>query len=135
MCSREASYSDLDVSVSSILLLHEVVKPGGTLWVPESVNLALIFWSLSIANNVLLTLSIAGYLLYMRLQIGRILGPNQAAPYITVSAILIESAFLYTAFGLAFLIPLAVDSQVNLIFIQVLPQVQVSASLLPIECF
>lgn len=112
----------------SILLLHQIVAPGGTLWIPESINFALVYWSTSVANNVLITASIVGYLLWMRFRIRRYLGPKQGAAsvYISVSAILVESAFLYTAFALAFLIPLALNSPVNLIFLQALPQVQVS---------
>ncbi|THH33320.1 hypothetical protein EUX98_g871 [Antrodiella citrinella] len=116
--------------VMSIFLLHQLVSPGGTLWVPESVNFALAYWSTSVANNLMLTLSIVGFLLYMRLRVRRAMGPNHNSAYLSISTILIESAFLYIAFTLVFLIPLAKNSEVNLLWFQVLPQVQFIAPLL-----
>ena len=116
------------VSAMSIVWMHQVVPPGGSLLNQTNVNFTLVCWATSVANNVMITLGIVGYLLRMRFRIRSILGPltRENIPYITVSAILIESAFLYTAFMLAFLIPLAMDSSVNCLFFQVIPQVQVS---------
>jgi len=116
--------------VMSILLMHQLVSPGGTLWVPESVNFALAYWSTSVAINIMLTLGIVGFLLYMRFKVRRAMGAHHNSTYLTISTMLIESAFLYTAFALVFLIPLAKNSNVNLLFFQVLPQVQFIAPLL-----
>ncbi|TCD66342.1 hypothetical protein EIP91_001446 [Steccherinum ochraceum] len=116
--------------VMSILLLHQLVMPGGTLWVPESINLGLGYWSTSIGINILLTLGIVGFLVHMRLQMRRAMGPKQQSPYLTVSAMLIESMFMYTGFALLFLITLARNSPVNLLFFQMLAQVQFIAPLL-----
>ncbi|THH26838.1 hypothetical protein EUX98_g7345 [Antrodiella citrinella] len=116
--------------VMSILLMHQLVSPGGTFWVPESINFALVYWSTSIAINVILTLGIVGFLLYMRLRVRHALGKHYNSMYITISTMLIESVFLYTAFALAFLVPLARNNEVNLLFLQVLPQIQFIAPLL-----
>ena len=75
----------------------------------------------------MLTIGIVGFLLYMRFKVRRAMGSHHhSASYLSISAMLIESAFLYTAFALCFLIPLAMNNNVNLIFFQVLPQIQVS---------
>lgn len=113
----------------SILLLHQVVSPGGTFWVPTSINFALVCWSTSIAINIMLTIGIVGFLLYMRFRVRRVMGSHHHSSYVSVSAMLVESALLYTVFALVFLIPLARNNSVNLIFFQALGQVQVSTTL------
>ena len=114
------------LKVMSIFLLHQVTNPTSTLWIPASMNFGLAYWYMSIAVNVILTLGIVGSLLATRLRVRRIMGSHHNIPYLTISAMLVESAFLYTAFGLCFLIPLAIKSNVNLIFFQLFMQIQVS---------
>ncbi|TCD67790.1 hypothetical protein EIP91_011918 [Steccherinum ochraceum] len=112
--------------VMSLLLLSLLAQPGSTLWESSSVNFALAYWSTSIATTITLTTLIVGHLLYMRLKVRGSIG----TPYLSVSAMLIESAFLYSAFALAFLIPYAQNSSVNYLLFQVLGQVQSIAPLL-----
>ncbi|KAH8091358.1 hypothetical protein BXZ70DRAFT_1067332 [Cristinia sonorae] len=116
--------------ILSIFLLHEVVSPGGTIWAPAGVNFSLAYWSTSIAINIILTFSIVIYLVYMRFSLRKAMGPGHTSPYLSISAMLVESAFLYTVFALAFLIPLSKNSNVNLIFLQAIPQIQLIAPLL-----
>ncbi|TCD68583.1 hypothetical protein EIP91_010372 [Steccherinum ochraceum] len=81
-----------------------------------------------IALNIMLTLLIVGHLLRVR---HKVLKTTQVqVPYLTVSAMLIEAAFLYTAFALAFLIPYAMGNPVNILFFSLLGQVQYITPLL-----
>ena len=77
------------------------VAPGGTLWgVAASVNFALAYWSTSIAINIMLTLAIVTFLLRMRVKVRRAMGSlHHSTSYLSISAILIDSAFLYSAVG------------------------------------
>lgn len=85
-----------------------LVSLGGMLWISTSMGFFLVYWSTSIAINVMLTLGIVGFLVYMRFQVRRVMGPHHARSlYVSVSAMLIESALLYTVSALAFSIPLA----------------------------
>ena len=120
------SHSLAALKAMSIVLLHQISTPGAMLWIPKNVNIRLAYWSLSIAVNVIITLTIIGSLVYMRFRVRQVRGPYYYSSDLTVSAMLIESAFLYTAFGLCFLIPLAANTNASYIFLQAFPQVQVS---------
>ncbi|EIW81707.1 hypothetical protein CONPUDRAFT_53844, partial [Coniophora puteana RWD-64-598 SS2] len=87
----------------------------------------LAFWSLSISVNVLLTLEITAYLLYARWRIQSIAATTMLTPYVSVSAMLIESAMLYTINGLILVISLALENPVQDLATPVLGQTQVSA--------
>ena len=116
-----------DVPVAfSLGLLREIVAPESTLWTPRSIDLAVMYWSTSVASTAILTVGIVVFLLHMRRVARQALGPDHKIPYLSISAMLIESAFLYTTVALVFLVPLAVNSSVNLIFYETLEQVQVS---------
>lgn len=68
----------------------------------------------TIATNIIFTTLIVIHLLQVRRKVRK-----------TVSAMLVEAAFLYTAFGLAFLVPYAMGSTANLLFFPMLGQIQV----------
>ncbi|KAF9218574.1 hypothetical protein BS17DRAFT_822735 [Gyrodon lividus] len=73
----------------------ELSQPGNTIWTRISVNLAIPYWSISIALNVILTLLIAGRLLFMKYRLQNVLGEHTNTPYASLSAMLVESAFFY----------------------------------------
>jgi len=116
--------------VMSLLLLAQLTHPGSTIWQRTNVNIELVYWSTTIGTNVLLTILIVGYLMRVRRSVMGAVGNHAHVPYLSVSAMLIEAAFLYTAFSLAFLIPYAMGSTVNILFFSLISQVQYITPLL-----
>lgn len=80
---------------------------------------------MSLAINVVVTLLIAGRLLLFRRRVIRILGAGHVSHYANFSAILIESAAMYTIYLLLFVVTLAINNPVFCVFAQSVGQVQV----------
>jgi len=87
-------------------------------------KIILIFRSISMGLNIILTCLIVGRLLYMRYR-EKILDPRNSANYMSVASILTESAALYSIWALVFLIAYARGSGVQDILFPPLGQVQV----------
>lgn len=109
----------------SLLLIIELSQPGITRWSKISVNLAIPYWSISIALNVIITTYIAARLLYMRRRLRRVV-TDGAVEYVSLTAMLIESAALYTINGLVFLVSFSVHSPIQYLALPLLGQTQVS---------
>ncbi|EIN04127.1 hypothetical protein PUNSTDRAFT_76736 [Punctularia strigosozonata HHB-11173 SS5] len=116
--------------VMSCLLLSQIAEPGDNIWKQLSVKFALTYWCISIGATLLLTTLIVVRLLYMRYKLRKVMGPHHRSPYLSISTILVESAFLYCAVGLAFIITYARNDPAQNIFLPVLGQVQSIAPLL-----
>ncbi|TCD68387.1 hypothetical protein EIP91_010896 [Steccherinum ochraceum] len=116
--------------IMSLFLLVQLAQPGATLWEASNVNFALVYWSSSIATTILLTCLIVGRLFYTRYQVRAALGPRYQASYFSVSALLIESAFLYTSVAIIFLVTYARNSTVNFLFFGLLGQMESIAPLM-----
>ena len=106
--------------------MAELSRPGETIWSTISVNLAIPYWSISIALNVILTLCIAGRLFYVRLQLRHIMGAAPMTLYVSVSAMLIESASLYSINGIIFIVSYGINSPVQNLALPLLGQTQAS---------
>ena len=117
---RELMYN----AAMSCLLLAQLSHPGSTIWARSNINVELAYWSTTIGTNILLTLLIVSHLLQMIYTARKVLGMTQV-PYLTVSAILVEGAVLYSSFGLAFLILNALNNPGNVLFFSLLEQLQV----------
>jgi hypothetical protein len=115
--------------VISILLLIQLNAPGGSRWHSISFNLFTTFWGLEIGTNLLLTVLIVGKLMYRRRQLRKVMGATSTATYVTISAMIVESALLYSAAGLAFVISYASHSSFQNIMLPLSGQIQVSAVL------
>jgi len=113
----------------SLILIVMLCVPGITLWSTISINLAIPYWAISIALNVLITACIVGRLLYMRYQMRQVIA-GTGSEYISITSMMIESAALYTANGLIFLVSYAVNSPVQNLALPVLGQMQSIAPLL-----
>ncbi|KAJ3742326.1 hypothetical protein DFH05DRAFT_1401645 [Lentinula detonsa] len=115
----------------SCLLIAMLSRPTLTLWSTISFQLALAYWSISISFNVLVTILICWRLLAMRRKLAKSMAQKESiSPYTTVSAMLIESASLYSITGLGFLISYGVNSPVQNLWLPLLGQVQSIAPLL-----
>ncbi|KAL9710485.1 hypothetical protein Ac2012v2_006019 [Leucoagaricus gongylophorus] len=113
----------------SLILIIMLCVPGITLWSTISINLAIPYWAISIALNVIITACIAARLLYMRYQMRRAL-IESGSEYISITSMMVESAAIYTANGLIFLVSYAVNSPIQNLALPVLGQTQSIAPLL-----
>ncbi|EIN10129.1 hypothetical protein PUNSTDRAFT_43150 [Punctularia strigosozonata HHB-11173 SS5] len=68
------------------------------------------YYSFVVALNMLITLLIVARLMSTRATVRKYLGPEHGSLYTSVSALLIESAFIYSAIDLAFIITFALNS-------------------------
>lgn len=113
----------------SLILIVMLCVPGITLWSTISINLAIPYWAISIALNVIITACIAARLLYMRYQMRRAL-IDSGSEYISITSMMVESAAIYTANGLIFLVSYAVNSPIQNLALPVLGQTQVCMSII-----
>ncbi|KAJ7257040.1 hypothetical protein C8J57DRAFT_1185909 [Mycena rebaudengoi] len=118
------------LNILSAILIAELSQPGNTFWTTISVNLAIPYWSISISMTVILTSLIAGRLLFMRYRLQKLMGQNTPSPYVTVTAMLVESAAIYSINGLIFLISYGVNSPVQNLALPLLGQTQSIAPVL-----
>ncbi|KAF9447761.1 hypothetical protein P691DRAFT_638943, partial [Macrolepiota fuliginosa MF-IS2] len=113
----------------SLLLIIMLCVPGITLWSTISINLAIPYWAISIALNVIITTCIAIRVLYMRHQM-RQARVGSGSEYVTYTSMTVESAALYTVNGLIFLVSYAVNSPIQNLALPVLGQSQSISPLL-----
>jgi hypothetical protein len=83
------------------------------------------FW-MSLSLNITMTVAICARLLFYRRRISSVFGPNHGTQYTSVAAMVVESAALYSAFALLFLIPFALNDPLQNAFIQLMGEIQVS---------
>ncbi|KAJ7708216.1 hypothetical protein B0H17DRAFT_1273970 [Mycena rosella] len=116
--------------VSFILLIISSTKPDDPFWSADSVQFGTAYWSLSIALNILLTISIVIRIWFVRRQIRTLLGTQHSGQYISIAAMLIESAALYAVWSTVFLVSYARQSPLENILLPAQGQIQVIAPLL-----
>jgi hypothetical protein len=118
-----------NVPVLGSMLLVTLHEPGGNFTQSLTFDLFTTYWSLEVAVNLLLTTLIVGKLLYMRHRL-RSIGQVDVhqSPYVSLSAMLVESSALFTAFGLAFLISYVRNDNFDGIVLPMCAQVQVRPS-------
>lgn len=118
--------SDAGRIASSIALLVSMTKSSDTFWSSKSMQFGIAYWSLSISLNIILTLSIATRIWLARYRIRKTLGSQHSVQYISITAMLIESAALYAVWGMTFLICYARNTPFQNILLPPLGQVQAS---------
>nr|GAT45337.1 predicted protein [Mycena chlorophos] len=123
----DASVGSMAASIALIVTSFRLVD---SFWAALSVKFGTVYWSLSIALNILLTLLIAGRILFIRHWIKHSFGVNHSEHYFSAVAMLVESVSLYAAFGLVFIITYARASPVQNLIFSPLGQVQGIAPLL-----
>lgn len=80
------------------------------------------------ANNMFMTLLIVYRMLRMRFSFANVLGSGSLKVYVSISAMLIESAAIYSITGIVFIILYAKNSQVQNPILAILDQVVVCPS-------
>ncbi|KZV80185.1 hypothetical protein EXIGLDRAFT_756432 [Exidia glandulosa HHB12029] len=127
-----ASTGDTDIvtrTPTSFLTLWETALPGRNPW--ASVQYAIVYFSISLALNLMLTGLIVGRLLWHRRRLGRALGPDgykSGKTYVSVAAVLIESAALYSATSVALIASFALGSYIAAWALPLLGEVMASDS-------
>ncbi|KZV83801.1 hypothetical protein EXIGLDRAFT_842663 [Exidia glandulosa HHB12029] len=91
--------------------------------------LLIAYYTLSVALNLFATVTISVKLWAARRRL-RDVSTSISSSYLSVSAILIESAFLYTACGIAFLVPFGLGDPFQNVILPTLAQVESIAPLL-----
>lgn len=124
--SAGGNFPDFDLLVFSCLLISQISLPGATLWAPGNLSIVLGFGSTTCATTLLLSGLIVARLIYTRYQVKKAMGTDELAPYLTVSAMIVESAALYVVTALTFMITYAADSTVSYLIYGFLGQAPVS---------
>jgi len=107
----------------SILTIYQTAQPGASLWSQSAVSFAVPYWSLSISLNILVTIGIVYRLISMMKKVRTALSKSHAKMYTSISAMVIESAALYSITGMIFIICYARLSNVQNIVLPILGQV------------
>ncbi|KAH7926896.1 hypothetical protein BV22DRAFT_319507 [Leucogyrophana mollusca] len=117
--------------VLSVLWLIQMSSPSSSPYQDTAMGVDFTVPSIAVALmvNITVTIMIVGRLLYYRHSVARALGPCMSL-YTSLTAILVESASLYTAASLFFIIPFAMGSSFANGPLQIIPETEVVASLL-----
>jgi hypothetical protein len=99
-------------------------------WEATGVNFTIPYYSMSLALNILVTLMIVTRLLIYRRRIVKAMGSTHGSQYTSLTAMIIESAAIYSLFSLLFLIPFALGHSLSQVFIQALSPTQNVATFL-----
>jgi hypothetical protein len=111
------------VLVTGIIYLVRVSQPSSSPW--AITTFTLVYVTISFSVNVLLTLMIVIRLYLLRRRTTKVLGPRHAVHYISIIAILVESAALMDIMLLFFIIPFALGNPLANIPLSSMVQIQV----------
>lgn len=103
----------------AILEIYVSAVPGGYFFSRASINFGLPYYTISIALNVILTCGIVGRVVYFSRLLRPTLSSASLQVYTGVTAILIESAALYTVVGFMTIIPYGLNAPTSVAFGQV----------------
>ncbi|KZV91470.1 hypothetical protein EXIGLDRAFT_750135 [Exidia glandulosa HHB12029] len=117
------------VPAIGITIINILTHPGQTIHAQTAADLLTAYFTISVAFNVLLTVAIVTKLLIARKRLGKYLGDGLGT-YVSVSAMLIESAALYSSIGIILVVVHGIKSPVQNLVLPTLSQVQSIAPLL-----
>lgn len=108
--------------MDTVLAVIQVVvsgEPDGNFFGIKTIEIGVSYYAISICMNIVLTVLICVRLLRVSKQISSVLDEEAASAYTSAAAILVESAAFYSASGIMFLIPYALQLQVGILFGQI----------------
>ncbi|KAH7914554.1 hypothetical protein BJ138DRAFT_1143693 [Hygrophoropsis aurantiaca] len=111
----------------SIAFLWASAHPGSVYTTASVLAFAVPYWTCSVALNILASLLIAIRLLVYRRLLVQSIGPQHGKPYTTYIAMTVESAALYSVFGIIVLVTFALNNQLENAFLPILGIIQVLA--------
>jgi hypothetical protein len=120
-----------------VLAVIQVVvsgEPNGNFFGIQTIKIGVSYYAISICMNIVLTVLICARLLQASKNIAGVLEGGAATPYTNAVAILVESAAFYSASGIMFLIPYAMQLQVGILFGQIWTKMSVSFSHIMCDC-
>lgn len=100
-----------------------IISAGSSVF--SYVTLTLAYYIMSVSLNVIVTISIAALLLLFRRRMSQALGPGHKSSYASMAAMLVESAALYSVFGILFMVPFGLNYPLRNVFFQCVNQIQV----------
>ncbi|KAF7361654.1 hypothetical protein MVEN_00508800 [Mycena venus] len=115
-----------------ICWLKQVGTTSASPWDTNGINFTTPYFSMSLALNILVTILIVLRLMLYRRRIIQALplGPGHGTQYVSLAAMVFESAAIYSVFSLLFLVPFIIGHPLSQLFIQALSPVQIMSSLL-----
>ena len=108
-----------------ILWLKQVGTADQSPWDSSGINFTIPYYSMSLALNILVTLLIVARLMLYRRRVRSALGSTHGMHYTSLAAMVVESAGIYSAYSLLFLVPFAMNHPLAQLFLQGLSPVQV----------
>lgn len=114
----------------SVLALYAAERPGSSLFTHFTASLLIPDWSVSVANNVLMTLLISGRIFWTNYKLSQsinALSLSHSKLYFSITAILIESAALYSVVGILQIVLFAKGSPYYSLVDGIFDQVEVSS--------
>jgi hypothetical protein len=120
------SFTQPPILVLGLLWLLQISASSPFAKSTGSVNWTIPYLSASLGLNIIITLAIVVRLWIYRRRATQSLGPGYGSEFTSISAIMVESAALYSFFSLLFLASFAAQSSISTIFLQSLCQIQVS---------
>ncbi|KAJ6631197.1 hypothetical protein B0H10DRAFT_1773766 [Mycena sp. CBHHK59/15] len=137
-------YSDCGISmwiVTALPFSMFIASVGmGILWLIQisatspfsssTINYTLPYMSISLALNILVTIAIVARLFLYRRRISNAFGIEHGSQYTSIAAMLVESAAIYSAFSILFLVPFGMNSALSQLFLQALSEIQIIATIL-----
>ncbi|KAH9923181.1 uncharacterized protein BXZ73DRAFT_51093 [Epithele typhae] len=91
--------------------------PGLSLYSAEPLAFGTAYYTLSLGTNVLLTALITTRLLLFRREHAAALSSEHGSQYLSLATLVVESAALYSAFAVAFLVSYALNAPINQIWL------------------
>ena len=91
--------------------------PGLSLYSKEPLAFGTAYYTLSLGTNIVLTVLIVASLIIYRRAHAAHLPPEHTQHYLSLATLIVESAALYSAFAIAFLVSYALDAPINQIWL------------------
>ncbi|KAF4611621.1 hypothetical protein D9613_003731 [Agrocybe pediades] len=115
---------------TSCATLNKSISISLSFWTDVAPKFVLAYYSITIAFTILCTILLVGRLLYFRHQTRKVLGSSSTSHYLGVAAMIVESAALYTVWGILFLVLYIINNPAQYLFLASLASVQTIALLL-----
>jgi len=104
--------------------------PRGNFFGGEAAKVATAYYVITVSLNIVLTILICSRLMRVSKRVASALGRGCAEVYISTAAVLVESSALYSAFGIMYLIPFALEAPIADLFGQLWTKLSVICPLL-----
>lgn len=112
-------------SVLSVLSTYQAAQPGTTILSVAVYNFTLPYISISMAENILITLLIGFRLISDGRRLQGVLGKSHGKLYTSITTTLVESAALTAASSILFIVPYALQHPIFTFVLVIHPQVMV----------